>query len=404
MDSIQLKDCAGRIEAELLQNILPFWIKHTVNAPREIFHGAMTNDLVVDRTVARGALLSARILWTYSAAYLLYREPSHLEMARLAHDDLVGNFWDRENGGFYWSITAEGDPLNPRKQVYGQAFAIYALTEYHRATGQKEPLDRAILLFNLLEQHARDRELGGYFEAFSREWGTIADMRLGEADMNVPKSQNTHLHVMEAYTNLLRVWPDSAVKESQRSLVAVMLDRILDPATGHLQLFFSKDWVSQTDVVSYGHDIEAGWLLMEAAEALSDPALLARLKPLVVKIAEATLAEGVDSDGALFNAGTPKGVMDFEKEWWPQAEAVVGFLCAYQVSGDERFLKAALRCWDFIETHLVDRKHGEWFRGTSRDGRVLDKHLKVSFWKCPYHNGRACMEASRRLRALIAKV
>ncbi|MFT3867480.1 MAG: AGE family epimerase/isomerase [Nibricoccus sp.] len=402
MDESQIKNYADRIDAELAGNILPFWIKYTVNRTSGTIHGSLTNDLVVDRTADRGALLSSRILWTYSAAYLHLREPSFLEMARLAHDDLIKNFWDHEHGGFFWSITAEGTPRNPRKQVYGQAFAIYALTEYHRATGLREPLERAITLFKLLEQHARDAEHGGYLEAFSREWGTIADMRLGEADMNVPKSQNTHLHVMEAYTNLLRVWPDDAVKQSQAALVDVMLDRILEPATGHLKLFFSKDWVSQSDVVSYGHDIEAAWLLMEAAELLGERQRIERLKSLAIKIAEATLAEGVDEDGALFNAGNPSGVIDFEKEWWPQAEAVVGFLAVYSISGDERYLRAALRCWDFIETHLVDRKNGEWFRGVNREGLVLDKHLKVSFWKCPYHNGRACLEASRRLRALIA--
>lgn len=400
VDTQRLRGYADRIEAELLQNILPFWMEWGVDRVRGTILGSLTNDLVVDRDAARGALLSARVLWTYSAAYLVHREPAFLEMARLAHDDLIKNFWDVEHRGFFWSIDAAGRPLNPRKQVYGQAFAIYALTEFHRASGLREPLDRAIELYRLLEQHARERTHGGYVEAFSREWGTIEDMRLGEADMNVPKSQNTHLHVMEAYTNLLRVWPDAAAKESQTALVNVMLDRILDERTGHLKLFFSRDWVSQTNVVSYGHDIEAAWLFLEAAEVLGDRELVARLKPLVVKIAEVTLAEGVDEDGALFNAGTPSGIVDFGKEWWPQAEAVVGFLCAYQVSGDERHLRAALRCWDFIATSLVDRNHGEWFRGVDREGRVLAQHLKVSFWKCPYHNGRACLEASRRLRAL----
>ena len=153
-------------------------------------------------------------------------------------------------------------------------------------------------------------------------------------------------------------------------------------------------------MVSYGHDIEAAWLLVEAAEVLQDKALLARLKPIVVKIADATLAEGVDVDGAIFNAGKPDKVTDYDKEWWPQAEAVVGFLCAYQVSGDKRYLEAALKCWDFIDSHLVDRTNGEWFRGVNREGRVLSQHLKVSFWKCPYHNSRACFEASRRLRQI----
>ncbi|MFT3782525.1 MAG: AGE family epimerase/isomerase [Nibricoccus sp.] len=398
MDAATLKNYADRIESELLGNILPFWIKQVVDKPNGTFHGALTNDLVVDRAASRGALLSSRILWTYSAAYRTYRDPQHLEMANFAYRDLLDHFWDGEHGGFFWSIDAAGKPLNPRKQVYGQAFAIYALSEYYRASGLRESLDRAVEIFGLLERFARDRELGGYFEAFSREWGGIADMRLSEEDMNAPKSQNTHLHVMEAYTNLLRVWPDVALKSAQTELLDVMLNRILDEKTGHLRLFFSQDWQSQSDGLSYGHDIEAAWLLMEAAEVLGHSQLVKRLGPIVVKIADVTLVKGVDADGGVFNSGNPSGVTDYEKEWWPQAEAVVGFLCAYRISGDMRHLEAALRCWDFIEARLIDRKNGEWFRGVSREGAVLGRHQKVSFWKCPYHNGRACMEASLRLR------
>lgn len=400
MASNKLNDYAARITDEARKNILPFWIQKAADWKQRRILGSLTNDLVVDPSAARGALLSARVLWTYSAAFLEYRDPAYLEMAQLAHDDLIKNFWDREHEGFFWSIAADGRPLNPRKQVYGQAFAIYALSEYHRASGLAEPLDRAKRLYALLEKHARDRKLGGYFEAFSRAWGTIADMRLGEADMNVPKSQNTHLHVMEAYTNLLRVWPDAGLREAQTSLVTIMLDRILTAETGHLKLFFTQDWVSQSEIVSYGHDIEAAWLFYEAAEVLQDRPLLERLKPIVVKIADATLAEGVDADGGVYNAGSPSGVTDFDKEWWPQAEAMVGFLCARQVSGQDKYLKAALKSWDFIDRHLVDRQHGEWFRGVNRKGEILAKQLKVSFWKCPYHNTRACLEGARRLRLL----
>ena len=400
MASTKLNDYAARITDEVRKNILPFWIQRATDRKRRQILGSLTNDLVIDRSAARGALLTSRVLWTFSAAYLAFKDPAYLEMAHLAHDDLIKNFWDREYEGFYWSIAADGRPLNPRKQVYGQAFAVYALSEYHRASGLSEPLERAKRLYGLLEKHARDRKLGGYFEAFSRSWGAIADMRLGESDMNVPKSQNTHLHVMEAYTNLLRVWPDAGLHEAQTSLVTIMLDRILTPETGHLKLFFTQDWVSQSDAVSYGHDIEAAWLFFEAAEVLKDQKLIARLKPIVVKIADATLAEGVDGDGGVYNAGNPSGATDFDKEWWPQAEAMVGFLCAREVSGDDRYLEAALKSWEFIDRHLVDRKHGEWFRGVNREGKLLTKQLKVSFWKCPYHNSRACLEAARRLRLL----
>jgi len=402
MDSLVIRDYAQRIENELKQNILPFWIKQVVDHDRGAFFGELTNALEVHRDVERGALLSTRILWTYSAAYRQNQDPVLLEMARQAYDDLEKHFRDHQYGGYYWSITAEGKPLRTRKQVYGQAFAIYALSEYHRASGLREPLDQAITIYHLLEKHAREPKFGGYLEAFSREWGHIDDMRLGAGDMNEPKSQNTHLHVMEAYTNLLRVWPDAGLKRSQTELLDVMLNRILNTSSHHLGLFFAEDWTPRSTAISYGHDIEACWLFMEAASVLGDVDLTARIKSEVLKTAAATLAQGVDTDGAIYNEGEAHGVTNTNKEWWPQAEAVVGFINAFELSKEDRFLRAALRCWDFIEARLIDRKHGEWFRGVTRDGAVLQDELKVSFWKCPYHNGRACMEAATRLRAIAA--
>jgi mannobiose 2-epimerase len=226
-------------------------------------------------------------------------------------------------------------------------------------------------------------------------------MRLSAVDLNEPKSQNTHLHVMEAYTRLLALWPDPGLKAALLEIVDTMLLRIVDPATGHLGLFFAEDWAPRSDRVSYGHDIEAAWLLVRAAEALGDPGLLSRIKALALKIADVTLREGVDSDGGVYNQGGPKGLTDTNKEWWPQAEAVVGFMDAFRLSGNDRYLDAAFRTWDFIELRLIDRLRGEWFRGVTRDGRVLDNELKVSFWKCPYHNGRAGLEAVRRLGDIL---
>lgn len=401
MDPRVLGEYATKIEKDLEGNILPFWVRHAVDR-KGGFIGALSNDLVVDDDCPRGALLTSRILWTYSAAHRRYRRSELLDMARHAYADLMGRFADARHGGFIWSVKATGEPLECRKQVYGQAFAIYALTEYHRATGDREPLEHAIALFRLLERHARDRRHGGYREAYARDWSPIADMRLSVVDMNEPKSQNTHLHVMEAYTNLMRAWPDPALREAQSALLTVMLERILDGNTHHLGLFFGEAWEPRSDRFSYGHDIEASWLLWEAAEVLGDRALIGRIRPAVVRIAEVTLAEGIDADGAVLNEGAAAGPTNTDKEWWPQAEALVGFINAYQISGDERHLAAAFRAWDFIEARLIDRARGEWVRGVSRDGRVLPGHPKVSFWKCPYHNGRAGLEASARLRAIAA--
>lgn len=388
----------GAIESDLRGNILPFWIRHVARPDSRSLHGRLSNALVVDASAERGALLSSRILWTYAAAFRVYGDAAYRDMAALAAHDLVTRFHDPQHGGFYWSINADDSVRRDRKQVYGQAFAIYALSEWHAATGEREPLELAGEVFRRLERHARDRVHGGYLEAFARDWSPIADMRLSAIDQNDPKSQNTLLHVMEAYTRLLQVWPDADLRAALRSLVGVMLNHVVDGETGHLRLFFTTDWRPTSDKISYGHDIEAAWLLARAAEVLGDPELSARIPGLVLRIADATLAEGTDTDGAIFYLGAPAGVIDDSKEWWPQAEAVVGFLEAWRVSGAPRYFTAAARAWDFIATRLIDRQHGEWFRGVTRDGRVNPAFEKVGFWKCPYHNGRMGLEALARLQ------
>lgn len=390
----------ARIEAELRGNILPFWMKHTVDRERGGFYGEISNDLTVNRDAERGALLTSRILWTFSSAYRRYGDTDYLQMAKWAYADLLKRFWDGQHGGLIWSASADGKPLRMRKQIYGQAFGIYALVEYYSASREQEALDRAIQIYRLLESHCRDREHGGYFEAYTRDWVLEQDVRLSEVDLNEPKSQNTHLHVMEAYTNLLTVWPDPGLRAAQVALVEVMITRILDPMTFHLGLFFSEAWQPRSNRISFGHDIEAAWLLHEAADVIGDEALLQRVRDIALQIARVTHAQAIDVDGALLYEADPRGLTNTTKEWWPQAEAAVGFLDAYQIGGDKRFLETTLRLWDFIESKLVDKTHGEWFRSVDREARATSNEPKVSFWKCPYHNGRACMELADRLRAL----
>ncbi len=396
--SVSPTDLLHSIESDLRGNILPFWIAHAVNRPGRTFHGSLANDLTVDPTAERGALLTSRILWTYASAFRQYGEADYRAMADLAYEDLMTRYHDRTHGGFHWSINADGSVLRDRKQIYGQAFAIYALAEYHAATGHRGALDQAMALFRLLEQHARERQFGGYLEAFQADWTPIDDMRLSNVDQNDPKSQNTMLHMMEAYTRLLSIWPDATLRAALRDLVEVMLTRILDPYTYHLGLFFTNDWRQTSRKISYGHDIEAAWLLTRAARVLADPALTARIHEIALKIADVTLAEGTDTDGAIFNLGDHTGVIDDTREWWPQAEAVVGFVDAWQISGDTRYFTAATHTWDFINRNLVDRKNGEWFRGVTKAGAVMGAFEKVGFWKCPYHNGRMGLELVARLQ------
>jgi mannobiose 2-epimerase len=338
---------ARRIESDLVGNILPFWLKHAIDPKRECFHGSVGPDLKPDPSALRGALLTSRILWTYSAAYRRYRTSEYLRMADFAYLDLLSHFHDSRHGGFFWSLRPDGTVLQDRKQTYGQAFAIYALSEYHAASGRPEPLEIAIEVHHLLERHARDPVLGGYREALGRDWKPIADMRLSAGDMNVPKSQNTLLHVMEAYACLLRVWPDADLERSQIDLLRVMVDHVLQGDTGHLGLFFTTDWKPQSDQISYGHDIEAAWLLTEAANGVNHAPLRERIRSIAVRIAEVTLAEGIDTDGGVMNQGGPEGLTNTGKDWWPQAEAVTGFLNAYEIGRHPRHLEAAFQSWDF---------------------------------------------------------
>jgi mannobiose 2-epimerase len=393
------KALARQIEAELRGNILPFWLEHARDRERGGFYGEIRNDLTVKKNASRGALLTTRILWTFSAAYRRYHDPAYLEMARWAYDDLLAHFWDKENAGVYWRVSADGRPQDMRKITYVQAFAIYGLSEFYRATGEQPVLDRAIELYRTLELRGHDRANRGYFEEFSRDWKVARARGLfGGGAMTAPgqKSQNTHIHILEAFTNLVRAWPDPELRKNLREVADVLVTRVLDSSNHHLRLFLGEDWKPVSEEISFGHDIEFSWLITEAAEEIGDEAFLAGAKKNAVAIAEATRREGVDPDGGLVAEAGPHGVTDGYKEWWPQAEAAIGFFNAYQISGDPSFLRNSAASWAFIEAHLIDRQHGEWFQGVTREGKA-GIPLKVSFWKCPYHNGRACMELLDRI-------
>jgi mannobiose 2-epimerase len=393
-----LKALSSGAEQELRGDILPFWLKYTRNPANGGYYGLITADMTVRKGAYRGALLTSRILWTFSAAYRKYHDPAYLEMATYAFRDLMDHFRDTESGGLFWTISADGKPLDSHKQIYGQVFGIYALAEYYRATGEKGALDEAISIYNLVEAHAHDHKFGGYYDALGRTWDRLG---IGQRNLlgDAPKSQNSHIHILESYTELLRVWPDPGLLANQRDLIEMTISHIIDPRTHHLILFLKDDWTPIGEEVSYGHDIELSWLLVEAARVVGDPALVARVKPISLDIARVTLAEGVDPDGGVISEGGPHGYTQTNKEWWEQAEAVVGFLNAYQLSGDVRYLDASRHSWDFIQSRLIDRVHGDWINEVKRDGTPL-KLPKVSLWKCPYHSGRSCMEVIERVAEL----
>jgi mannobiose 2-epimerase len=401
-----LKELRRRADAELTGNILPFWTRYAFDPASGRLAGVITNDLRRFDDVPRHVVLCARILWTFAAAVRHEARPEWIEIGRRAFALLTGPFWDKRNGGVYWSVEADGRVHSDRKQIYAQAFAIYGLAEWYAATGDVNALDRARELFALVERHAAEPKFGGYIEARTATWEELADLRLSDKDLNAPKSMNTLLHVLEAYTTLLRVWPDAGVRSRLQTLLEAMLDHVVtDTPYTHCQLFFDMEWKSLSRTISYGHDIEASWLLWEAAEAVGNTALLDRTRSIALAMAKGVLEHGCDADGSVFYEGNPEQVVKTDKHWWPQAEAVIGFLNARAIGGGEIFVTAAERAWQFIDDHVIDRKHGEWFAELDRSGRPLpdypahDGSCKIGPWKCPYHNARACLEVLRRVPA-----
>jgi mannobiose 2-epimerase len=398
----RLRTLAEAMARDLEENVLPFWAREVVDEEHGGFLGFLSAEGVPEPLAPKGGVLCARILWVYSAAMRRTGNAGHRRMADRAFDELRGRFWDAEHGGTYWMLDGFGRPLSDRKQTYALAFSLYGLAEYHRATGSAEALERAVSLFRTIEAHASDPAHGGYWEARARDWGPLADVRLSDRDENAPKTMNTHLHVMEAYANLLLAWDDPVLRERLGALVLLHLARILDPATGHLALFFDERWQPASRIVSYGHDIEASWLLVEAAEAVGDRALVDRAKAAAVLLARATLAEGVDAaNGGVFAERHEDGSLDDDKHWWMQAEAVVGFLNAFALTQERPFLAAAEGAWAFVERFLIDRVHGEWRWRVERDGTPVPGLPKVEPWKCPYHNSRAALEVRDRVARLI---
>ena len=421
----KIKKLKLEVRDVLENNILPFWMDKMIDQEHGGFYGRIDGSGVLHPEAEKGAILNARILWSFSAAYRVLGNQEYLDAATRAKDYIIEHFIDKEYGGVYWSLDYKGEPLDTKKQFYAIGFAIYGLTEYARATGDREALEYALDLYDCIEEHAFDREHNGYIEACTREWGEIADMRLSELDANYPKSQNTHLHIIEPYTNLLRCLKELRAQEScnyvpvlgsvlpvgvtvpvellarvegsVRNLIEIFTDYILNPETHHLDLFFEMDWTRGAGrLESYGHDIECSWLMHEAALVLGDQKVLDKVEKIIVQVAKAS-EKGLRPDGSMIHeANLDTGHVDDDLHWWVQAENVVGWYDIYQYYGDEDALKKAVRCWQYIKENLVDTINGEWFWSRHPDGTLNTVDDKAGFWKCPYHNSRMCLEIIER--------
>ena len=384
------------IVQDLTENILHFWATHAPD-PDGGFYGTLTFDGKPRAGASKGGILNARILWTFSAAYRMLEDEQYLTLANRAQRYFLDHFIDPEYGGSFYTVTAGGEPLDTQKDAYQNAFAVYGLSEHYRATGNKESLDAAIAIYRKMIEHHYDPVNGGFIGCvecrgrgaqFSREWEKF--------EIESPKTMNTNLHVLEALTNLYRVWKDDGLREHLRKEIDVMSHKVLNQATWHEQLFLTMDWVNQQDIDSYGHDIEFSWLLVEAAEVLGDEEILKDTRRIAVNVAAVQLEEGIDEKGAMMNEKSGEH-LNANLSWWSQNETVVGFLNAWHISGDRKFLDAAVRTWEWIKEYMIDYEYGEWYGGVSPDGTPRKNGVKADQWRCPYHNSRMGFEVMTRV-------
>ncbi len=395
----QLQAYKTAVDKEL-KAILDWWMSHIISIDQLKFNGAIDNTNQPIANASIGLVLQCRILWTFSTAYSSTKNKTYLAFSNTIYTYLIKHFTDKVYGGYYWSVKQNGEPELDKKQIYGLAFAIYGLAAYYEASANKEALIKAEELYHLIVAKSFDAINGGYIECLQRDWSAIEDMRLSNKDHNSIKSMNTHLHVIEAFTKLYSINNNPAVAESINSLLSVFLNHIIDPKEFQQHLFFSDNWNSTTSLVSFGHDIEASWLLYESALVIGNLNLIETFKNLAIKMAN-VVAANRDVDGALFNEyDVNTSILNKEKHWWPQAEAMVGFFNAFQLSNDSTFLAYSLESWNFISVKLKDNTYGEWYWGLNEEGKILDKE-KAGFWKCPYHNSRACIEISTRIKNLL---
>jgi mannobiose 2-epimerase len=394
----------NQLRAELRQehkDILAYWQRYAPDSEHSGFYGRVNYQNQPDSKADKGIVLNARILWTFSAALRHTHHDEYRPIADQAFQYIKQHFVDPEHGGVYWSVDYTGQPKYPLKHLYGQAFALYGLSEYAHATGSSPALSLAIELFGLMVKHAYDPKKGGYVEAMARDWSPATDYVISKYDNQESKTMNTHLHILESFTCLYRVWPDKSVADQIRGMLRMFLDYIIDPKTYRMNLFMDNDWKVRRTAISYGHDIEASWLLPEAGDILAakypgDKALQKTVRDIGIKMARAATTGFDPTDGGMNYELEPNGHLNQERSWWVLAEAMVGFMNAYQLTHEKQFLDKSISSWEFIKKYLLDLKNGEWFSGVTADHKVLGND-KISMWKCPYHNSRSCLEMLERL-------
>ncbi|HVM89355.1 MAG TPA: AGE family epimerase/isomerase [Puia sp.] len=392
--NLDLKKYKDELDEEL-HDILSFWINHTIDNSNGGFFGEVDNSNKAQSESPKGSVLNSRILWAFSAAFRYTKKNEYYAVAERAYKYIIQHFIDKQYGGVYWSVDCKGNLLNGRKQMYALAFCVYSLSEFHKIRPHDSALNYAIEIFRIIEQYSYDKKQKGYIEAFDMNWKPLADFRLSKKDANEKKTMNSHLHIIEAYANLYEIWPENFLKSKIENLLEVFDHYIIDKDR-HLCLFFDEHWNPKSKIISYGHDIEAAWLLQQCAEKINHYEWVRKMKENAILITESAM-EGLDHDGGLwceFNSNNK--TLLAEKHWWPQAEAMVGFMNAYEISKDGKYLELSYKSWQFVKRYIKDNNNGEWFWGINADYSVMQNQDKAGFWKCPYHNTRACLELVKR--------
>lgn len=374
----------------LEDNILSWW--EGIADCRGGFFGQVDGKGNINEKASRGAVLNARILWTYSTAYRLLGKKEYLLQASNAKEYFIKHFIDHKYGGVYWSVDCNGEREDSKAQLYAQGFAIYGLSEFYAATGDDEALKAAVNIYKITETHFADHENGGYIEALDRDFSPLGDMRLSDKDKNVDKTMNSHLHLLEGYASLYKVWPDAGLKKNITDLMEILRTKIFNTETGHLNLYFDMAWNVIGQGISYGHDIETSWLALECAFILKDFDEVNKIKP-VCKVLYEKGMEGYQPDGSLIYEIHEDGSIDDSRQWWVEAETVVANLWAWKYLDKEEGAALAQKSLDYIKTHLINWEGGEWYWDCDAQGRPNVRDDKAGPWKCPYHNGRMCFQA-----------
>jgi mannobiose 2-epimerase len=381
------------IRKHLTEDIIPFW-KSFKDETHGGFYGEMDYELTLYKQADKGCILNSRILWFFANAYMTLKDEDCLTYATHAYEYLKSAFYDHENGGVYWSVTYDGKPKDDMKHTYNQAFAIYGLASYYGATKDPEALRLAYELVDKVETICKDEI--GYLEAFDRDFKPASNEKLSENGVMASRTMNTLLHVYEAYSELYRVDKQQATAEALGWMLDIFADKVYNPQERRLEVFFDHNMNSLINLNSYGHDIEASWLIDRGVEILGDTHYKEKITPITKDLASHIHSIAMDKS-SLYNE-CEDGKVDTKKVWWVQAEAILGFLNGYEKDNTKsEYLSSADKIWEFIKKFMIDPRPGsEWYFEITKEGEPIKREI-VGPWKCPYHNGRMCLEIIKGL-------